>query len=230
MTGARVREITVDDHGLASGAVYIDRNGTERRQKACRGDPGRQRRSARRGCSSCRRPTLFPDGLANSSGLVGKNLMMHPYGAVVGTYEDDLESWLGPAGQSIESHGVLRDRLLARLRARRQVERHAVGRPAGHAIGLRRRPVDESWGANFHRNVKANLGRSFEWGIIAEDLPDEANRVMLDPALTDSDGIPAPKLLYTSSENTSKLIDFHVERATGGPRGRRRHHHLGPRS
>jgi choline dehydrogenase-like flavoprotein len=61
--------------------------------------------------------------------------------------------------------------------------------------------------------VKANLGRSFEWGIIAEDLPDESNRVVLDPSLTDADGIPAPKLIYRSSENTSRLIDFHVDRA-----------------
>jgi choline dehydrogenase-like flavoprotein len=87
------------------------------------------------------------------------------------------------------------------------------GGPLGMRSGYGGRPVEESWGANFHRNVKANLGRSFEWGIIAEDLPDEENRVVLDPTLTDSDGIPAPKLIYTSSENTSKLLDFHVERA-----------------
>ncbi len=37
-----------------------------------------------------------PDGLANRSGLVGRNLM-HPYPAVAGTYEDPLDSWLGPA-------------------------------------------------------------------------------------------------------------------------------------
>jgi choline dehydrogenase-like flavoprotein len=61
--------------------------------------------------------------------------------------------------------------------------------------------------------LKKVFGRSFEWGIIAEDLPDEANRVVLDPKLTDSDGIPAPKLIYKSSENTTKLIDFHVDRA-----------------
>ena len=75
------------------------------------------------------------------------------------------------------------------------------------------RPVKESWGENFHRNLRANMGRSFEWGIIAEDLPDETNRVVLDPSLTDSDGIAAPKIVYKSSDNTSKLIDFHIARA-----------------
>jgi choline dehydrogenase-like flavoprotein len=51
------------------------------------------------------------------------------------------------------------------------------------------------------------------WGIIAEDLPDETNRVVLDPDLKDSDGIPAPKIIYRMSENSHRLLDFHLARA-----------------
>jgi choline dehydrogenase-like flavoprotein len=51
------------------------------------------------------------------------------------------------------------------------------------------------------------------WGIIAEDLPDETNRVVLDPELKDSDGIPAPKIIYRMSENSGRLLRFHQERA-----------------
>ena len=36
---------------------------------------------------------------------------------------------------------------------------------------------------------------------------------MLDERLTDSDGIPAPRLLYKLSENSSRIIDFHQARA-----------------
>ena len=36
---------------------------------------------------------------------------------------------------------------------------------------------------------------------------------MLDPALTDSDGIPAPKIIYRNSQNTHRMIDFHLARA-----------------
>ncbi|MCW2726019.1 MAG: glucose dehydrogenase [Frankiales bacterium] len=212
VTGARVKEITVDAKGLATGAVYVDRTGVERHQKA-----GVVILAAN-GVGTARllqlsRSQAHPDGLANSSGLVGKRLMMHPYGAVVGTYEDDLESWIGPSGQAIqsmqfyetdESRGFVRG-------AKWNVM--PTGGPLGMRAGYGGRPVKESWGANFHRNVKANMGRSFEWGIIAEDLPDEANRVVLDPTLTDSDGIAAPKIVYKSSENTSKLIDFHIARA-----------------
>jgi choline dehydrogenase-like flavoprotein len=51
------------------------------------------------------------------------------------------------------------------------------------------------------------------WGIIAEDLPDDENRVVLDPTLRDGDGIPAPKLIYRMSGNSRRLLEFHLARA-----------------
>ena len=212
ITGARVREITVDDRGMATGAIYLDRSGRERRQTAqvviiCANGVGTPRllllsKSAR-----------FPDGLANGSGLVGKNLMMHPYAAVTGNFDEPLESWLGPAGQAIHSMQWYE------TDARRGFVRGAKwqGMPSGGPLGMRAayggKPLDEAWGANLHCATKKVFGRSFEWGIIAEDLPEEANQVVLDPALTDSDGIPAPKIIYRNSENTHRMIDFHLARA-----------------
>ncbi|MGH6679516.1 MAG: GMC family oxidoreductase N-terminal domain-containing protein, partial [Bradyrhizobium sp.] len=102
VTGARVREIEVRDDGLATGVLYVDENGREHRQRArvvilCANGIGTPRLLL---LSKSKR---FPDGLANSSGLVGRRLMMHPFSAVLGVYEDDLESWRGPYGQNIES-------------------------------------------------------------------------------------------------------------------------------
>ena len=48
---------------------------------------------------------------------------------------------------------------------------------------------------------------------MTEDLPEEHNQVTLDPELTDSFGIPAPKIQYTVSENTSRMLDHGLERA-----------------
>jgi len=212
ITGARVLEITVNAEGLATGAIYIDRNGRKREQRAevvivCCNGVGTPRllllsKSAR-----------FPDGLANSSGLVGKNLMMHPYAAVTGYFDESLESWLGPAGQTIQSMQFYE------TDAARGFVRGAKWQvmPSGGPLGMRAayggKPLEEAWGANLHRNTRKVFGRAFEWGIIAEDLPDETNQVVLDAKLCDSDGIPAPKLIYKNSDNTKKLIDFHLERA-----------------
>ena len=201
ITGARVRKITVNDRGLATGAIYIDRNGRENEQRAqvvivCGNGVGTPR------LLLLSKSNRFPDGLANSSGLVGKNLMMHPYAAVSGYFDEPLESWLGPAGQTIQSmqfyetdpsRGFVRG-------AKWQVM------PGGGPLGMRAayggKPLEEAWGANLHRNTRRVFGRSFEWGIIAEDLPEDSNRVVLDPTLTDSDGIPAPRLIYKNSRTT----------------------------
>jgi hypothetical protein len=43
--------------------------------------------------SACGR---FPDGLANSSGLVGKNLMFHPYAQVYGYVDEATDSNRAP--------------------------------------------------------------------------------------------------------------------------------------
>ena len=212
ITGARVREITVNDEGMATGAVYIDRNGREREQRAktvivCANGVGTPR------LLLLSKSSRFPDGLANSSGLVGKNLMMHPYAAVTGNFDEPLESWLGPAGQSIQSMQWYE------TDASRGFVRGAKWNvmPGGGPLGMRAayggKPLEEAWGANLHRNTRKVFGRTFEWGIIAEDLPEETNQVLLDESLTDSDGIPAPRLLYKNSENTHRLIEFHLARA-----------------
>ena len=51
------------------------------------------------------------------------------------------------------------------------------------------------------------------WGIIAEDLPEESNRVTLDPRRSDAFGIPAARLRYRLSENSRRLVAFHQARA-----------------
>jgi len=40
----------------------------------------------------------FPDGLGNSSGLVGKRLMVHPFANVLGYFDDRVDSYIGHVG------------------------------------------------------------------------------------------------------------------------------------
>ena len=46
-----------------------------------------------------------------------------------------------------------------------------------------------------------------------EDLPEAHNRVDLDPNLTDTNGIPAPRITYAVSENSRKSLDYGIDRA-----------------
>ena len=102
ITNATVRELTLAPDGLVSGAIYVDDAGAEHRVRAG------VTILAANGIGTPRLLLLsggdrHPDGLANSSGLVGKRLMMHPFGTVVGLFEDELESWQGPWGQWLHS-------------------------------------------------------------------------------------------------------------------------------
>jgi len=56
------------------------------------------------------------------------------------------------------------------------------------------------------------FGRSFIWTAQTDDLPDEANHVALDSVLTDSDGIPAPKVVYRVSEWSQRNLEFQTAR------------------
>jgi len=218
VTGARVREIEVDDRGLATGAVYIDEHGRERRQKArvvilCANGIGTPR------LLLLSKSKHFPDGLANGSGMVGKRLMMHPFSAVMGVYEDPLDSWIGPFGQLIESFEFYE------TDEKRGFVRGAKwgAMPGGGPLGATsfvgtqifkgdQPSVEDLWGDNLHAMVERRFGHSLVWGLIGEDLPEEDNRIVLDPELADTDGIPAPKLHYKVSQNSHDMLRFHVAR------------------
>lgn len=218
VTGARVREIEVNASGKATGAVYIDRNGRERRQRAkvvilCANGVGTPRLLLLSASKA------FPNGLANSSGLVGKRLMMHPFSAVMGAFDEQLESWRGPFGHNIESfefyetdekRGFVRGAKWGSMPAGGPLGATSfVGTKVFDTKGSR---VEDVWGPTLHETVFRRFGHSIVWGIIGEDLPEETNQVVLDAKDCDSDGIPAPKLLYKVSENSTRMLKFNVER------------------
>ena len=70
-----------------------------------------------------------------------------------------------------------------------------------------------AWGEGHHDVFESKYGRTATIVVIGEDLPEEINTVTLDPELTDSDGIPAPKITYRMSENSLNMMDHGVKTA-----------------
>jgi choline dehydrogenase-like flavoprotein len=68
------------------------------------------------------------------------------------------------------------------------------------------------WGADHHRVFRKLNGHRLALSAICEDLPEEHNRVTLDPVLKDSHGIPAPRVDYTISENSKKMMEHGIAR------------------
>ena len=209
-TRCRVREITVNASGRATGVIYYDESGAECRQKA---------RIVIVACNGVGTPRLllnsrsksFPDGLANRSGLVGKNLMLHPLGYVEGVFSEPLDSHLGPQGCCIFSHefyetdtkrDFVRGYMMHILRGPGPIETALSG--------VARRQIP--WGVNHHQAFAARFGRTVGMAIIVEDLPEAHNSVTLDPSLVDGNGIPAPKITYKISENSKKMLAHGLNR------------------
>ena len=102
VTGARVVRILTNQQGRAEGALFVDESGATRQIQAdivvlaahAIGTARLLLKSA---------DNAWPDGLANSSGVVGQNLMMHPMNRMVGFFDEPMSSWQGHWGQSIYS-------------------------------------------------------------------------------------------------------------------------------
>ena len=210
-THCRVSEVRVNAAGMASGVVYFDAQGVEQFQ------PAEVVILAANGVGT---PRLllnstsghFPDGLANSSGLVGRNLMFHPCGQVVGVFDEALDGWRGAQNwlfsqefyESDPARGFLRGYTMEATRG------SGPGLTAMSGLLSGRIPAGEG----HHAALQRYLGRTTGFVLICEDLPEEHNRVTLDPVLTDANGIPAPKISYTLSENSLRMME-HARKKAG---------------
>ncbi len=212
LTGARVLRLETDAKGRVTGAVWRDRSGQDHFQAAG------QTVLAANGVGTPRLLLLsacgrYPDGLGNGSGLVGKRLMMHPFAAAIGLFDEDLESSHGVWGQEITSLQFYEtdiDRGFVRGAKWGLV-------PTGGPLWSMRSQqwgMDDVWGPSFHDHLLKRFNRSAQWSIIGEDLPEERNRVLLHATSRDCDGLPAPALHYRTSDNSRRLLDFNLARAT----------------
>jgi choline dehydrogenase-like flavoprotein len=143
--------------------------------------------------------------------MVGRRLMVHPFANVMGLFDDQMRTWNGHIGSKIVCYEFYE------TDERRDFVRGAkwslapTGGPINAALPTRAGgPV---WGPDHHLHMRAFLGRGVSWGIFGEDLPDPGNRVTLDAELTDSSGIPAPKVTYRVGDNSRRCLDFQIERA-----------------
>jgi choline dehydrogenase-like flavoprotein len=210
-TRCRVREITTNEHGMACGAIYYDEQGVERFQPAemvviaCNGI-GTPRLLLNSASARC------PNGLANSSGLVGKNLMLHPWPQVRGYVDERLDGdhapmlvmWSKQFYETDSSRDFVRGYTLQLSRGTGVVNEAVTSAAAGQL----------PWGKAHHQAFRDKVYRRLIIGIACEDLPQEHNRVSIDPVLKDSHGIPAPRIDYTLSENSRRMMEHGIARAS----------------
>jgi len=70
------------------------------------------------------------------------------------------------------------------------------------------------WGRAHHRRFAREFAHTVSLTVTAEDLPEPDNRVTLDAALHDASGVPAPRLSYRLSDNSRRILDHGIARAS----------------
>ncbi len=191
---SQVVKIEHDDSGKVTGVVYADKDGKLQSQKA---------RVVCVACNSIESPRLllnsastkFPDGLANSSGQVGKNYMRHTTGSVYAIFDKPVHFYRGTT-----MAGIIRDE--ARHDPSRgfvggyELETLALGLPfmaaflnpgrLGPRLHHRARPLRQAWPA---------------CGSSAKTCRRSRTRVTLHAELKDKYGLPIPDVCFTDHPN-----------------------------
>ena len=185
--------ITHDNHGHATGVLYADRNGTLRRQRArvvC--VAGNSIESPRLLLLSA--SALYPDGLGNSSGQVGRNYMRHTTATAWGQFDKPVRMYRGETmAGNISDESYL------------DMSRGFVGGYYMQTISLGPAffgafVAPGEWGPEFTRYLDSYLNTAGMW-IVGEDMPRSTNRVTLNESTTDEYGLPAANVHFDDHPN-----------------------------
>ncbi len=190
---AQVLKIEHDQAGKVTGVVYVDGEGQTQRQKArIVAVAGNSIESPRLLLNSA--SNLFPDGLANSSGQVGRNYMRHMTGTMYGIFERPVHMYRGTT-----MAGIIRDE--APHNPKRgfvggyEMETLSLGLPFMAAF-----LNPGAWGRTFTSSMEAYPRMAGMW-LIGEDMPQETNRITLDPVAKDKHGMPVASVHYDDHPN-----------------------------
>jgi choline dehydrogenase-like flavoprotein len=190
---AQAVQITHDAHGRVDGVLYVDADGALQRQAArAVVVAGNAIETARLLLLSA--SPLFPDGLANSSGQVGRNYMRHLTASVYSRFDQPVRMWRGEtmAGLIADESDHRDDRDFV---GGYYMETLSLG-PAFLAAF-----VDPgAWGPDFTEAMDAYERTAGMW-LVGEDMPQATNRVTLNAGTTDQHGLPVPNVHFDDHPN-----------------------------
>ncbi len=190
---SHVLRIEHNDAGKVSAVVYRDADGKDQRQKA---------RVVCVAGNSIETPRLlllsasskYPDGLANSSGQVGRNYMRHMTGSVYAVFNEPVNMYRGTT-----MAGIITDE--APNNPKRgfvggyELETLSLGLPFMVAF------LDPgAWGPEFTYFID-NYSRMAGMWLVGEDMPRATNRVTLHATEKDQYGLAVPNVHFDDHEN-----------------------------
>ena len=188
-----VTRIEHDGAGKVSGVVYFDKDGKEQRQKA---------RAVCVACNSIETARLLlnsqssqhPNGLANSSGQVGRNYQRHMTGSVYGIFDKPVHMWRGTTMAGIVTDESANNPKRG-FTGGYEMETLSLGLPFMAAF-----LNPGAWGREFTSAMDGYANMAGMW-LVGEDMPQETNRVTLHPTEKDRFGMPIPNVHFDDHPN-----------------------------
>ncbi len=201
ITDATTLRIEVDGSGRARRAIYAGLDRVEHAQEAdvfviASGGIETPRLLLLSSCSQ------FPDGLANRSGMVGKYLMNHPIVQLTGRVQENLHPYrVGfESTESFQFYATdTRDEMGAFLM---NLNNSGGCGPTPAELAA----ASDLWGDDLERKIRERFGYYLSISAGTDQLPDERNRVDLDPVLTDYFGQPIPLVTYGFDDYTARTL------------------------
>ena len=206
-----VHKIEVDEHGRATGALYFDEKKNVHLQKA---------NAVILSANGAETPRLlllsasskFPNGLANSSGLVGKNLMFNTAAVSVGVMDEPLNDYKGYAVSRVLHDFYELEASKVGFYGGGGLDARYDVTPIGFAFGGLP-PGSPRWGKDYKALLAHNFPRSFEIFGHGTSLAVEDNSFSIDPDMNDAWGLPALRLTYKDHPDDVKLMHWLADRS-----------------
>jgi len=209
-TGCYVRKISTDKGGRVDGAVYFDSQRQEQFQKAkavvlCANGAETPR------LLLLSKSNLFPDGLANSNGLVGKYLMFDCDSGANGIFEHPLNEYKSVVVTRVV-HDFYDSDPKRGFYGGGGIDARLEAYPVEYAL-FSTPPGTPKWGAGFKRSLQENYNRQLMILTHLTTLPLESNTITLDPEVKDAWGLPAMRVTYKNHPDDLKNMAFFSDRA-----------------
>jgi glucose dehydrogenase len=142
----------------------------------------------------------YPNGIANSSGMVGRNLMDHPSSSLTFDAEDEL--WLGRGPQSPASINTLRDGPFRSEHAAFRLDFTNISQVRAAAEDLIAAGV---YGAELEKQLRYRAAHQCNVKNVPEILPNPENRVVLSSE-KDALGLPKPEVHFSLDDYLHKAM------------------------
>ena len=192
-TQAQALQIEHDADGKVSGVLYADKDGNRQLQKArviC--VAGNSIETPRLLLNSA--SAQFPDGLANSSGQVGRNYMRHMTGSVYATFDKPVNMYRATTMAGIITDESINDPARGFVGGY-EMETLSLGLPFMAAF------LDPgAWGRGFAEAMEGYDHMAGMW-LVGEDMPQASNRITLHESEKDQFGLPVPNVNFDDHAN-----------------------------